>query len=39
VAAKMALAAVKIDCSGPLDETRRQVQAFAEGLRPASPGK
>ena len=38
VAAKMALAAVKIDCSGALDETRRQVEAFAERLRQASPG-
>jgi dephospho-CoA kinase len=38
VAAKMALAAVKIDCSGALDETRRQVEAFAERLRQTSPG-
>ena len=38
VAAKMALATAKIDCSGPLDETRRQVEAFAEGLRQTSPG-
>jgi dephospho-CoA kinase len=38
VAAKMALATARIDCSGPLDETRRQVEAFAEGLRPTSPG-
>jgi dephospho-CoA kinase len=39
VAAKMALAATKIDCSGALDETRRQVRAFAERLRQTSPGK
>ena len=38
VAAKMALATAKIDCSGPLEETRRQVEAFAEGLRQTSPG-
>ena len=38
VAAKMALATAKIDCSGPLDETRRQVEAFAERLRPTPPG-
>jgi len=38
VAAKMALAAAKIDCSGTLDETRRQVQAFAERLQQTSPG-
>jgi dephospho-CoA kinase len=39
VAAKLALARVKIDCSGPLDETRRQVEAFAEILRQTSVGK
>jgi dephospho-CoA kinase len=38
VAGKLALAAVKIDCSGALDETRRQVEAFAERLRQTSPG-
>jgi dephospho-CoA kinase len=38
VAAKMALAVAKIDCSGTLDETRRQVEAFAERLRRTSPG-
>jgi dephospho-CoA kinase len=32
VAAKLALASVKIDCSGSIEETRRQVQAFAEEL-------
>ena len=37
VAAKMALAAAKIDCSGALEETRRQVAAFAESLRRTSP--
>jgi len=39
VAAKLALASVKIDCSGPLDETWRQVEAFAEILRRTSAGK
>jgi dephospho-CoA kinase len=38
VAAKMALAAAKIDCSGALDETRRQVETFAERLRRTSSG-
>jgi dephospho-CoA kinase len=38
VAAKTALATAKIDCSGRLDETRRQVEAFAERLRQTSPG-
>jgi dephospho-CoA kinase len=38
VATKMALAAVKIDCSGALDETRRQVETFAERLQQTSPG-
>ena len=38
VAAKTALATAKIDCSGPLDETRRQVEALAERLRQTSPG-
>src|SRR6266403_5637443 len=32
VAAKLALASVKIDCSGSIEETRRQLQAFAEEL-------
>ncbi len=39
VAAKLALASVKIDCSGPLEETRRQVEAFAEKLGRASLDK
>jgi len=39
VAAKLALASAKIDCSGPLDETRRQVEAFAEILRQTSAGQ
>jgi dephospho-CoA kinase len=39
VAEKLVLATVKIDCSGSLDETRRQVEAFAEKLRQTSPGK
>jgi dephospho-CoA kinase len=36
---KLALATEKIDCSGPLKETRRQVRAFAEKLGPSSLGK
>jgi dephospho-CoA kinase len=39
VAAKLALATEKIDCSGPLEETRRQVEAFAEKLGRSSLGK
>jgi dephospho-CoA kinase len=39
VAAKLALASVKIDCSGSIEETRRQVQAFAEELGRASLDK
>jgi dephospho-CoA kinase len=39
VAAKLALASVKIDCSGPLEETRRQVRMFAEMLGHASLDK
>jgi dephospho-CoA kinase len=39
VAAKLALATEKIDCSGPLEVTRRQVSAFAEKLRHPSLGK
>jgi dephospho-CoA kinase len=39
VAAKLALASVKIDCSGPLEETRRQVEAFAGKLGRASLDK
>jgi len=36
---KLALATEKIDCSGSLDETRRQVDALAARLRAASPLK
>lgn len=39
VAAKLALATERIDCSGSLEETRRQVGAFAKGLGRASQGK
>ena len=39
VAAKLALATERIDCSGPLEETRRQVEAFAKELGRASQGK
>ena len=39
VAEKLALATEKIDCSGPLEETRRQVRTFAEKLGPSSLGK
>jgi len=39
VAAKLALATERIDCSGPLEETRRQVEVFAKELRRASQGK
>jgi dephospho-CoA kinase len=39
VAAKLAQATETIDCSGPLEETRSQVTAFAEKLRHASLGQ
>jgi dephospho-CoA kinase len=39
VAEKLVLATEKIDCSGSLEETRRQVQALAEKLRRAPLGK
>jgi len=39
VADKLALATEKIDCSGSLEETRRQVEAFATKLRQSSPGR
>jgi dephospho-CoA kinase len=38
-AAKLALATERIDCSGPPEETRRQVKAFAKELRRAAQGK
>jgi dephospho-CoA kinase len=39
VAEKLVLATEKIDCSGPFEETPRQVRAFAEKLRRSSQGK
>ena len=39
VAEKLALATEKIDCSGSLEETRRQVEAFATKLRQSSPDR
>jgi dephospho-CoA kinase len=39
VAEKLVLATEKIDCSGSLEETSRQVRAFAEKLRRSSQGK
>jgi dephospho-CoA kinase len=39
VAAKLALATERIDCSGPPEETRRQVEAFAKELGRVSRGK
>lgn len=39
VAAKLALATERIDCSGSLEETLRQVGAFAKELGRASQGK
>ena len=39
VAAKLALATERIDCSGPLEQTRRQVEVFAKALGRASQGK
>jgi dephospho-CoA kinase len=39
VAAKLALATERIDCSGSLEETRRQVGAFAKELGRAAQGK
>ena len=39
VADKLALATEKIDCSGTLEETRRQVEAFATKLRQSSQGR
>jgi dephospho-CoA kinase len=39
VTAKLALATERIDCSGSLEETRRQVGAFAKELGRASQGK
>jgi dephospho-CoA kinase len=39
VAEKLVLATEKIDCSGSLEETPRQVRAFAEKLRRSSQGK
>ena len=37
VAEKLALATEKIDCSGSMEETRRQVDALAAKLRAATP--
>jgi dephospho-CoA kinase len=37
VAEKLALATEKIDCSGSMEETRRQVDALAAKLRAAAP--
>lgn len=39
VAEKLVLATEKIDCSGSLEETARQVRAFAEKLRRSSQGE
>ena len=39
VAEKLALATEKIDCSGSLEETRRQVEAFATKLLQSSPDR
>ena len=39
VADKLALATEEIDCSDSLEETRRQVKAFATKLRQSSPGR
>ena len=39
VADKLALATEKIDCSGSLEETRRQIEAFATKLRQSSLGR
>ena len=39
VADKLALATERIDCSGSLEETRRQVEAFATKLWQSSPGR
>jgi dephospho-CoA kinase len=39
VADKLVLATEKIDGSGSLEETRRQVEAFAAKLRPSSPDR
>jgi dephospho-CoA kinase len=39
VAAKLALATERIDCSGTLEETRHQVEALAKELGRASQGK
>jgi dephospho-CoA kinase len=39
VAEKLALAMEKIDCSGSLEKTRRQVEAFATKLRHSSPDR
>jgi dephospho-CoA kinase len=39
VAEKLALATEKIDCSGSLEETRRQVKALAAKLRQSSPDR
>jgi dephospho-CoA kinase len=39
VAAKLALATERIDCSGTLEETRHQVEALAKELARASQGK
>jgi dephospho-CoA kinase len=36
---KLGLATAKIDCSCSLEETRRQVEAFATKLRQSSPGR
>ena len=39
VTAKLALATERIDCSGSLEQTRRQVEAFAKELARGSQGK
>jgi len=39
VADKLALATEKIDCSGSLEDTQRQVEAFATKLRQSSLGR
>jgi hypothetical protein len=38
VSEKLALATEKINCSGSIGETRRQVEALAAKLRESSPG-
>jgi dephospho-CoA kinase len=39
VAKKLALATEKIDCSGLIEQTRRQAEALAEKLRQTKPVK